>query len=137
MARLLGVDLGDRRIGLALSDPTGFLATAHSILHSIGRARDVAAIAQLAEREQADRVVLGLPLSLNGTEGPQAAKVRRFKDALEGLGLKVDLWDERLTTSQAQRYMRGTDVSRKRQRQTLDANAAAIMLQSYLDARAR
>ena len=135
MARLLGVDLGSKRIGLALSDETGFLASAHSILESRGRARDAAGVAEVAKASGADTIVLGLPLSLGGDEGPQAEKARRFGDALAKHALEVHFWDERLTTLEAQRYLRDAGMRPAKRAQTLDAVAAAILLQSYLDAR--
>jgi putative Holliday junction resolvase len=133
--RALGVDLGSKRIGLALSDETGFLASAHSVLASRGRARDAAAIAEVARSTGADTIVLGLPLSLSGDEGPQAEKARRFGDALAKHALEVHFWDERLTTLEAQRYLRDAGMRRAKRALTLDAAAAAILLQSYLDAR--
>src|SRR5688500_4714097 len=135
MPRLLGVDLGSKRIGLALSDETGFLASPYSILESKGRARDAAAVAEVAKASGADTIVLGLPLSLSGDEGPQADKARRFGDALAKHALEVHFWDERLTTLEAQRYLRDAGMRRAKRAQTLDAAAAAILLQSYLDAR--
>jgi putative Holliday junction resolvase len=135
--RLLGLDLGDRRIGVAVSDPTGFLASALQVLPSVGRARDAAEVARIAAEEQADAVVVGVPVNMDGSYGPQAEKSRKFGAALEQRGLPVVYWDERLTTVEAQRYLRETGVGRQRRRETLDAAAAAILLQSYLDFRRR
>jgi putative Holliday junction resolvase len=133
--RLLGVDLGSKRIGLALSDELGFLASSHSVLPSRGRAQDARAVAEVAKANDATTIVLGLPLSLSGEEGPQAEKARRFGDALAKQGLEVQLWDERLTTLEAQRYLRDAGMRRAKRAQTIDAAAAAVLLQSYLDAR--
>jgi putative Holliday junction resolvase len=135
--RLLALDLGDRRIGVAVSDPTGFLASALQVLPSVGRARDAAEVARIAAEEQVDAVVVGVPVNMDGSYGPQAEKSRKFGAALEQRGLPIVYWDERLTTVEAQRYLRETGVGRQRRRETLDAAAAAILLQSYLDFRRR
>ena len=135
MPRVLGVDLGSKRIGLALSDELRFLASSHSVLPSRGRAQDARAVAQVAREVGAGTIVLGLPLSLSGEEGPQAEKARRFGDALAKQGLEVHFWDERLTTLEAQRYLRDAGMRRAKRAATIDAAAAAVLLQSYLDAR--
>lgn len=135
MPRVLGVDLGSERIGLALSDELGFLASSHSVLESRGRARDARAVAEIARANDAATIVLGLPLSLSGDEGPQAEKARRFGDALARHALEVHFWDERLTTLEAQRYLRDAGMRRAKRAQSIDAAAAAILLQSFLDAR--
>jgi putative Holliday junction resolvase len=133
--RLLAVDLGSKRIGLALSDELGFLASSHSVLPSRGRQQDARAVAQIAKSNDASTIVLGLPLSLSGEEGPQAEKTRRFADALAKQGVEVQLWDERLTTLEAQRYLRDAGMRRAKRAATIDAAAAAVLLQSYLDAK--
>ena len=133
--RLLGLDLGERRIGVALGDPTGFLASAHEVLQSRGRVRDVEAVRQIADREGVDAVVVGVPLNMDGSRGPQAEKSHRFGAALEAAGLPVVYWDERLTSVEAQRYLRRGGMSRQKRREAIDAAAAAILLQSYLDYR--
>jgi putative Holliday junction resolvase len=133
--RLLGLDLGERRIGVALGDPTGFLASALEVLPSRGRARDVEAVREIAAREGVEAVVVGVPVNMDGSRGPQAEKSQRFGAALEAAGLPVVYWDERLTTVEAQRYLRDGGMSRQKRRETIDAAAAAILLQSYLDYR--
>ena len=135
--RLLGLDLGERRIGLALGDPTGLLAGALMVLPSRVRARDVAAVREIAAREGAVAAVVGVPVNMDGSRGPQAEKSHRFGAALEAAGLPVIYWDERLTTVEAQRYLRDGGMSREKRRQTIDAAAAQILLQSYLDYRRR
>lgn len=135
MGRVLGVDLGSKRIGLALSDELGFLASSHSVLASRGRAQDARAVAALARENDAGTIVLGLPLSLSGDEGPQAERTRRFGDALAKHALEVLYWDERLTTLEAQRYLRDAGMRRRKRAATIDAAAAAVLLQSFLDAR--
>jgi putative Holliday junction resolvase len=131
----MGLDLGERRIGVALGDPTGFLASALEVLPSRGRARDVASVREIAAREGAEEIVVGVPVNMDGSRGPQAEKSHRFGAALEAAGLTVVYWDERLTTVEAQRYLRDGGMSRQTRRETIDAAAAAILLQSYLDYR--
>lgn len=131
---MLGVDLGERRIGLAVSDPTGLLAGALRVLQSQGRARDVAAVAEVAREEGVEAVVVGVPVSMDGSYGPMAEKSRKFGDMLaEQLGRPVVYWDERLTTTEASRYLRDAGMRAEKRRQTIDAAAAAVLLQSYLD----
>lgn len=131
---LLGVDLGERRIGLAVSDPTGLLASALKVLQSQGRAKDVAAVADVARAEEVEAVVVGVPVSMNGSYGPMAEKSHRFGEMLaEQLGRPVVYWDERLTTAEASRYLRDSGMRAEKRRQTIDAAAAAVLLQGYLD----
>jgi putative Holliday junction resolvase len=160
--RILGLDVGERRIGAAAADSQMRVALPIGVVERIELAADVAAIARLVEEQQAEALVLGLPISLNGSLGPQAQVVRAFGDELAArLGLPVEYWDERLSTVEAQRRLAaavpGPKVGRpggpgrrgkqnKRSRSTkgregplgsrLDALAAAIILQSYLDRRA-
>ena len=136
--RTLGIDLGSVRIGLALSDPLGLTAQPAGHLKSGGLARDLVAIAATVRREGVVRVIVGHPRTLSGERGPSAARAEAFAEALRAAlgGVPVDLWDERLTTAQAQRVLSSADVSRSRRREAVDAMAAAILLQSYLDAEA-
>ncbi len=139
MSRALGLDVGDRTIGTALSDERGLVALPGRTVERQpeGYRRDVAAVRSLVEANEVDVVVVGLPLSMNGTVGPQAEKVMDFAEKLRaGLEVPVELIDERFTTSQANRAMRDADVSRKRRSQAVDSMAAALILQSYLDGRA-
>lgn len=133
----MGLDLGEKRIGVALGDPTGLLASAHGVIASHGRARDVASIAELARLEAIDAAVIGVPVNMDGSYGPQAEKSRRFGAALAAAGVPVLYWDERLTTVEAQRYLRDSGTRAAKRRQSVDAAAAAILLQSYLDFRRR
>jgi putative Holliday junction resolvase len=147
--RILGLDVGERRIGVAAADSETRVALPVGVVERIDPAVDAAAIARLMEEQKAEALVLGLPISLNGSLGPQAQAVRAFGDQLAArLGLPVEYWDERLSTVEAQRRLappanRGKPSKRGRStkgRQTpagrLDALAAAIILQSYLDRRA-
>jgi putative Holliday junction resolvase len=131
MARILGLDVGERRIGIAISAPEGRLAVPLRVLNRRDEDADIAAIAELARSEQVEAVVVGHPLSLSGAAGPQATRVEVFARRLaESTGLSLDLWDERLSSVQAERVPAPTKRGRRRPRDDL---AAAIILQSYLD----
>lgn len=143
-ARVLGVDLGTRRIGLALSDPTGTIASPHSVVQR-GRARidDHRAILAVARAEAVGTVVVGLPLSLTGRDGPAAVSARAEIAELAELaerdatldGIAVVAYDERLTTVTAERSLREAGLRRDQRRAVVDKVAAAVMLQAYLDGR--
>jgi putative Holliday junction resolvase len=137
MGRVLGVDLGSRRIGLALSDPTGRVATPHAMIERSGDpALDRQTILAHAREAGASRVVVGLPLSLSGDIGPAARAVLDEVDALRALAgeeVMVETHDERLTTVIAEQGMREARVPRRARRRTVDSAAAAVMLQSYLE----
>jgi putative Holliday junction resolvase len=131
--RLLGLDVGDRRIGVAVSDPTGSLATPIEVYSRRGEERDVGHIAELANELRVSGIIVGLPINMNGTEGPQAEKTRAFADALAAAGLAVTLWDERLSTVEATRRLIEAGRKRRRIRERIDAEAAALILETYLD----
>jgi putative holliday junction resolvase len=133
--RLVGLDVGDRRIGIALSDPTGFLASPVEVYHRRSLESDVRYICQMAADSEADAAVVGLPVNMNGSEGPQAKKTRDFAHAVEMHGLPVQLWDERLSTVEAERLFSMRGKRRRGPPKYLDAAAASIILQSYLDFR--
>jgi putative Holliday junction resolvase len=132
-SRFLGLDVGDRRIGVAVSDPTGSLARPVEIYTRRGSRVDVDHIVDLAGEYEAVKVVVGLPKNMNGTEGPQAEKTRDFASALSERGLQVDLWDERLSTVEASRRLIEQRRRGQRLRERLDSEAAAVILQTYLD----
>jgi putative holliday junction resolvase len=138
VARVLGVDLGTRRIGLALSDPGAVVASPLAVLERTGdRHADHVAIVDAARGAAAARIVVGLPRSLSGREGPSARAAREEIDelrAIAGESLPVDAHDERLTTVSAQRSLVEAGVRRQARRRVVDKVAAAVMLQSYLDA---
>ncbi len=135
--RALGIDLGSKRIGVALSDSDGRLATPYEVVIRSGDpAHDHRRIAELAEEAGAEALVVGLPLSLDGSVGPAAAAALAERDALaEATGLPVETWDERLTTVSADRDLIGLDLRAGARRRVVDKVAAAIMLQSWLDHR--
>jgi putative Holliday junction resolvase len=134
--RLLGLDLGTRRIGVAVSDELGLLAHGLTVVTRHGGQRDLDAIAQLAHEEEVVGVVIGLPLNMNGSEGAAAARTRRFVATLaERIKLPVYLWDERLTTWEAEEIIKDASVRKRKRKQLVDKIAATLILQSYLDAR--
>ncbi|MBI2863569.1 MAG: Holliday junction resolvase RuvX [Chloroflexi bacterium] len=132
--RTLGLDVGDRRIGVARSDPEGILASSLMVLSRVGKKRDARAIAAVAAENEAERIVVGLPLNMDGGEGRQAAKVREFAEALAArTKIRVELWDERLSTVEAERLMQEAGRSPGERKAWVDAVSAAVILQSYLD----
>lgn len=136
--RIMGLDVGDKRIGVAISDPMGWTAQPHSVLHRTSPAHDFAYLTELCRQQQIEMIVLGLPLNMNGSVGPRAQLVRAFAAELSvSTGLAVDFWDERLSTKSAQRTLLEADVSRKKRKGVIDKLAAVHILQGYLDSRSR
>ena len=131
--RILGLDVGDARIGLAISDPTGFLASPFGFVER--GPSDLGNIVRVAEENEIAEIVVGLPLSMSGDSGAQAGKVRGFiRDLRSHTDLPIKTVDERLSTVQAQGMLRQSGRRRKdRQRGEIDAAAAAVILQAYLD----
>jgi putative Holliday junction resolvase len=134
--RLLGLDPGTRTIGVALSDVTLMLATPYGAVARGKLAANAAEIARIARREGAGGLVVGLPLSLDGSAGPAAQAARDWTHALsEATGLPAALWDERLSSSAVNRFLIDeADMTRKRRAEIVDKMAAAYMLQAALDA---
>lgn len=134
--RALGLDLGEKRIGVALSDSDGRLATPYEVVLRTGdRGRDHARLAALVVETEADLVVIGLPLSLDGTVGVAASRAEHEAAELRRvLGVEVVTWDERLSTVEAERRLRATGLSGQRRRRVVDQVAATVILQSWLDA---
>ncbi|HJZ84939.1 MAG TPA: Holliday junction resolvase RuvX [Polyangia bacterium] len=132
--RVLGLDVGTKTIGVALSDETGLIASPHETLGRRGTRADVAALFALAQRFGVSQVVVGLPLELDGTPGPAARRVQTLVDALRAAGLEVALQDERFSTVAAERALLEADLSRARRKQVVDKVAAAYILQGWLDA---
>jgi len=134
--RLMGLDVGDKRIGIALSDEGFVIASPEETLERRGNRKDIAHLLDLAQREDVSEILVGMPLSLNGSEGPQAQKVGRFIEALRAeTDIPVTTWDERLTTVSAERALLEGDVSRAKRKKTIDRVAAALILQGYLDSK--
>ncbi|HLT15502.1 MAG TPA: Holliday junction resolvase RuvX [Acidimicrobiales bacterium] len=135
--RALGIDLGAKRIGVALSDSAGTLATPYEVVQRSGdRRRDHRRIAALAEEAGATVLVVGLPRSLDGGEGPAARAARAEADELAAAtGLPVELWDERLTTVTAERDLAAIGLKGPARRKVVDKVAASVLLQAWLDHR--
>ena len=138
MGRLLALDIGARRIGVALSDPTGLLASPLTALSAQGRKRDVAAVLDLAREHGVDGIVVGLPVSLDGELHGQGRTVAAFAKALAAESpVPVETWDERFSTAEAEALLRQSGRQPSRERGRVDAAAAAVILQGFLDARRR
>jgi len=131
--RVLGIDYGKRRIGLAVSDPDGVIARGLPTLKNEGEAEALAAIRRLVEEHDAAEIVVGLPRNMDDSLGPQARETMRFAESLKLLGRKIHLVDERLTTAQARRAMAEAGLSRRRQQRHVDRAAAQLILQIFLD----
>lgn len=136
MKRKVALDVGDVRIGVAVSDMLGITANPRETYVRKGKTfeDDINYFVKYAKEEDADAFVIGLPMNMDGTEGPRAEVTREFGDALkEASGLQVIYVDERLTTVSAERMLIGADVRREKRKQVIDKVAATIILQSYLD----
>jgi putative Holliday junction resolvase len=131
---LLGLDLGTRTIGTALSDAGWRFATAGKTLPRGKFSRDLEALRALANERGVAGIVLGLPLNMDGGEGPRAQSARAYARNLASLGLPLLLWDERWSTTSAERDLIAQDVSRAKRAERIDSHAAAVILQAALDA---
>ncbi len=137
MVRILGLDVGTKTIGVAVSDEMGWTAQGVTTLARRGRDADLAALRRLAEEWGVERIVVGLPRNMDGSLGPAARSVLEFADAVKvALGLPVVTWDERLSTVAATRTLLEADVSRRRRKAVVDKLAAVFILQGYLDRQA-
>lgn len=131
--RIVALDVGDARIGVAVSDASRLIASPVEVIHRVGFGPDVKRVQEICRRYDTTLILSGLPLNLNGTEGPQAAKVRLFCKQLEKVGLVVYYQDERLTTVTAENALLEQNMHRAQRRQNVDKVAAAVILQQYLD----
>ncbi|MFT3706735.1 MAG: Holliday junction resolvase RuvX [Archangium sp.] len=133
--RALGLDLGTKTIGLAVTDELGITAQGITTLERRGPRKDLEALIETAQQYGVDRFVIGLPLNMDGSEGPRAEATRKFGAGLESESkLPVIYWDERLTTVAAHRMLLEADVSRKKRKEVVDQIAAVLILQGWLDA---
>jgi putative Holliday junction resolvase len=133
-SRILALDLGRKRIGLAISDPLGITAQGLPNLVRANQRADFAALAEIVRQRQVGLILMGNPINMRGDEGRQSAWVREFAQALEKrTGLPVKLWDERLTSVQAGRVLRASGISIQKRAAAVDRLSAVILLQSYLD----
>lgn len=131
--RLIALDVGDKRIGVAVSDPTQTVASPHSLVTRIGFSKDVEKIKNIASELEAEAIVVGLPRNMDGSLGFQSEKVMMLVTKLEEAGLKIILWDERLTTVLANNALICGNMRREERKYTVDKVAASFILQSYLD----
>lgn len=136
MGRIIGLDLGEKRIGVAISDETATISNAIDTIKVTGIRDSINRISEIAGLHAAEEIVIGLPLNMNGTKGPQAERAISFAEKLEKkVSCKISTFDERLTTAQGEAILISADMSRKKRRQNIDKLAAQIMLQAYLDRR--
>lgn len=134
--RILGLDVGSKRIGVAISDPLGITAQGLDTIQRKNKRQDFAQLARLLEQYEVAEIVVGYPLRLSGTEGIQSGKMQAFAEELRNkFGLPVHLWDERLTSTQANRVLREADLSIKKRSEAVDRIAAVLILQSWMEAR--
>lgn len=138
--RTIGLDVGDKNIGVAVSDPLGITAQGITTIERVGIRKDSGKVIDYIKKYECDTVVMGLPLSMSGEDSEQTIRVREFRTMLENKmkstgikGVKVVWQDERLTTVQAERIMIQADVRRNKRKEVIDKQAAVIILQSFLD----
>jgi putative holliday junction resolvase len=131
----MGLDVGSKTIGVAISDELGITGQAVATLRRSSLRADLAALGALIRQHAVSRIVVGLPLNMDGSEGPMGEACRKFGDAVsKDAGIPVEYWDERLSTVAAERVLLEADVSRRKRREVVDSVAAAIILQGWLDA---
>jgi len=132
--RILGLDIGEKTIGVAVSDPLGFTAQGVCTIQRKGLNKDLEEIKKYVIQYNCELIVVGLPKNMNGTIGPSGEKVLKFSEKIEAyVGVKVDTWDERLTTVAAHKAMLEADLSRNKRKKIVDKLAAMYILQGYLD----
>ncbi len=136
--RVLGLDVGARRIGIAISDPLGITAQGLDTLHRKNKKHDLHYFHRLIRQYQVAEIVVGLPLRMSGEEGAQAEKIQLFaEDLRKHFKLPVHLWDERLTSAEANRLLRETDLSIEKRGQAVDRLAAILILQGWMESRSK
>lgn len=132
--RIMGLDVGEKRIGIAISDPMGWTAQGHSVLQRSELQTDLKKIQQICADYEVEKIVVGFPRNMDGSIGPKALEIQEFGTSVgNGLGIEVEYWDERLSTKSAERILIAADVSRRRRKQVIDKMAAVNILQAYLD----
>jgi putative Holliday junction resolvase len=132
--RILGLDVGEKTIGIAVSDLMGWTAQGVTVVRRTSLEKDLAALRDLVEEYQVDKLVLGLPRRTDGSYGPETEKIYQFASVLEReFALPVEYWDERFSTVSAERILLEGDVSRAKRRKVIDQVAATVILQAYLD----
>ena len=132
--RIMGLDVGDKTIGVAVSDLMGLTAQGVKTIKRVGKKKDIEALKEIIKERQVNKIVSGLPKNMNGTLGPQGEKVIKFCELLEEeTGIKIEYWDERLSTVAAERTLIQGNVRRENRTGVIDMVAAVIILQGYLD----
>lgn len=135
--RILALDVGSKRIGVAVSDPLGITAQGLETIQRQNKRRDLEALGALLKQYDVREIVVGLPLRLSGAEGTQSEKMRRFASDLEAhFGITVHLWDERWTSTEANRLLREAELSIEKRGKAVDRMAAVLILQSWMEAHA-
>jgi putative Holliday junction resolvase len=133
--RILGIDHGTKRIGLAISDELGVIAQPLEFVLAEPFDKFLARLKEIIRAKEVELLLVGMPRNMDGSYGPAALKVQEFVAVLkETVGIPIKLWDERLTSAQANRFLIQADVRREKRKEKVDKTAAAILLQSYLDA---
>ncbi len=136
--RILALDVGSKRIGVAVSDPLGITAQGLETIQRQNKRRDLEALKRLLEQYEVHEIVVGLPLRLSGAEGTQSEKMRRFASDLEShFGVTVYLWDERWTSTEANRLLKEAELSIEKRGKAVDRMAAVLILQSWMEAHPR
>jgi putative Holliday junction resolvase len=130
----MGLDVGEKRIGIAISDPMGWTAQGHSVLQRTEPEADLNKIQQICRDYEVEKIVVGLPRNMDGSIGAKALEVQEFGTVVKNrLAIAVEYWDERLSTRSAERILIAADLSRRRRKQVIDKMAAVNILQAYLD----
>ncbi|MGL5693447.1 MAG: Holliday junction resolvase RuvX [Peptostreptococcaceae bacterium] len=134
--RIMGLDIGDKTIGVAVCDLMGITAQGVKTVRRVGKKKDIEELKAIIKERQVNKIVSGLPKNMNGTIGPQGEKVIKFCELIkEETGLEIEFWDERLSTVAAERSLIEGDVSRQKRKKVIDMLAAVIILQGYLDSK--
>ena len=132
--RVLALDAGEKRIGVAVSDPLGIIAQGVAVIARRDPETDLNEIKRIVEEYKADSVVIGMPINMDGTKGKSAEKVNEFVERLKGrLSIPVYTYDERLSTKESEKFLISANVSRKKRKQVIDKMAAQLILESYLE----
>lgn len=132
--RIMGLDIGDKTIGVSVSDLMGITAQPIKTIKRVSKKKDIEELKNIIKEKEVTKIVSGLPKNMNGTLGPQGEKVIKFCELLESeTNMKVEYWDERLSTVYAERSLIEGDISRSKRKKVIDMLAAVVVLQGYLD----
>ncbi len=137
--RILGLDLGSKTIGVAVSDLMGWTAQGVTTIERKSLSEDLKALGKICQEYAVEKIILGLPLNMNASEGPQAEKARLFSEHIKSAfpNLPLQFWDERLSTSAAERSLLEADLSREKRKKVINKMAAVFILQGYLDSQSK